>query len=182
MFKRIVILSSLLFLGACSSLPQEILEHEEYHCEGWTHIGTPQNYTWRKSYPSSIKPWIYVYVTDVNLVCRSIGADPNHELSQIHGCATWKPANCIIYVQENSGVVGLFETPEQRRQILIGLRIKETANWKESYPIKMPFGWKKGEEIAWFKVRLDALIQRTTESGVGLKEINIPIGVYGEYF
>lgn len=84
---------------------QDVREHEEMHCAGFTHQeeapnGQPFRYEWQQTRAASAKPWIYLSVADVDFACRTVGADPAHRLDRINGCAQWKPAGCVIYLQE----------------------------------------------------------------------------------
>ena len=97
-------LVSLLVLIGCAS--NDIREHEEKHCDGWTH-NVPTNktgpiyYEWQKSKPASIKPWITIYVDNPNDTCQQFGAF-SIEGHIILGCAIWKPINCIIILPKGS--------------------------------------------------------------------------------
>ncbi len=84
---------------------------------------------------------------------------------------------------EPSGVIGLFETEEQKQAILNGYE-KSIQDWHKSHlkTIKFP-GWYYPQQWNTFEEcyngTIDALIEREVKS---LKEIEIPVGIYGEYY
>ena len=59
-------------------------------------------YQWEQTRAPSVKPWLYVTVTDTDFACRSAGADLERRLSRINACAQWKPIGCVIYIPENA--------------------------------------------------------------------------------
>ncbi len=90
-------------LSGCAG--ETVLAHEERHCLGFQHQdeapnGQPFRYEWTRTRPASAKPWQYIYTADVDFACRLTGADPYHKLQHINGCATWKPAGCTIYLEQ----------------------------------------------------------------------------------
>jgi len=82
-----------------------------------------------------------------------------------------------------SGVIGLFETEEQKQIILKGyeesIKQRQTEYLKT---VKFP-GWWQSQEWATREEAFKATIGKTIEQEVALlKEIEIPIGTYGEYY
>lgn len=59
---------------------------------------TVPEFEWRKERPASAKPWAYVIVENVDLTCRSQMGASALNILRIAGCATWKPAGCMIYL------------------------------------------------------------------------------------
>ncbi len=85
----------LFLLTACSSIPADLVAHEERHCEGWEHTGNAPFYQWTKARPASAKPWFYVRVDDPDAICRQRVASAASFI-RINGCAQWKPQGCEI--------------------------------------------------------------------------------------
>lgn len=102
----IIVIGIALFVSGCASMDYEtsILGHEERHCNGWTHQ-TPSAddvtvfYEWQKARPASLKPWLYVRVSDTDTTCRSMGVQASGT-RHIDACAIWQPVNCIIILQK----------------------------------------------------------------------------------
>lgn len=93
----IVALFGVVLLSGCAAFPIDLAEHERRHCAGEDHTGDRPFYTWTKARPASIQPWLYVYVNDIDRVCREAGAQASAS-ERIDACATWKPTGCIIYL------------------------------------------------------------------------------------
>lgn len=55
---------------------------------------------WRHTRPASVRPWLYIYALDTDLVCRGLGADAATR-HRINGCARWKAQGCVIVLPEN---------------------------------------------------------------------------------
>ncbi len=93
-------------LSGCGGV-ESVRVHEELHCAGFQHQdeaprGEPFRYEWVKTRQASTKPWVYLYVADVDFACRMTGADPARRLTRIYGCAVWRPVGCTIYLQEGT--------------------------------------------------------------------------------
>ena len=90
---------ALLALTGCASFAADLAQHEERHCEGWTHTGEAPFYAWERTRPASLKPWLYVYALDVDLACRTLGMQ-SQAGHRINACAQWREANCLIILPE----------------------------------------------------------------------------------
>lgn len=77
---------------------------------------------------------------------------------------------------EPSGVIGIYDTEEQKQAVIAGWKAAETAAWAKSYRIRPPH-WDVEE---WEKRKQEALIFRLNIRE--LTEVEIPIGVYGQYY
>lgn len=80
-------------LSGCSTVPAEIVAHEERHCDGWSHAGG----AWVHTRAASAKPWAYIRVPDTNATCRFLGVV---EDAPVTGCALWQSVGCIIVLPE----------------------------------------------------------------------------------
>ena len=98
----LMLLGMIWLMSGCASIPADSAQaHEERHCAGWKHQVTrrgefPIFYEWTKTRPASAKPWVYLYVENVDAACRYQGADAVGNIERIGGCAIWHPVNCII--------------------------------------------------------------------------------------
>ena len=92
-----VIFAAIMATAGCSTMPLDLVAHEERHCEGYSHTGEAPFYTWTQTRAASVKPWLYVKVDDIDRTCRELGtqAQAGH---RINACAKWQPINCIIYL------------------------------------------------------------------------------------
>ncbi len=84
---------------------------------------------------------------------------------------------------EPSGVIGLFETEEQKQTILAQYEnnIRE-RHLKYLNTVKFP-GWWATQLWKTREEAYNATIEKEVEQEItALKEIEIPIGVYGEYY
>ena len=97
----IIVIGAILVTTGCSTMPQDLIAHEEMHCNGWSHTGEPPFYVWKQERAPSVKPWLYIPVSDVDQHCRSIMGSQAISVNKIYACATWKPANCEIYLPSN---------------------------------------------------------------------------------
>jgi hypothetical protein len=77
---------------------------------------------------------------------------------------------------EPSGVVGLYETEEQRQNILE--QYAATVRKRRQEHLKGP--WRGNDDYR--KTLLPKLEQHVQEEVDQLKDIEIPVGVYGEFY
>ncbi len=59
------------------------------------------DYAWTQAREPSLKPWLYVVVSDPDRTCRDLGTSTLY-LGRIAACATWKPVGGVIYLPKDA--------------------------------------------------------------------------------
>ena len=96
-----LVVALLLLPGCASTYTQELVAHEEMHCQGWSHTGTFPFYDWSRTRPASVKPWVYLSIDNPDEACRYMGVAATRADSTINACAIWMPKNCIIILPKD---------------------------------------------------------------------------------
>lgn len=84
---------------------------------------------------------------------------------------------------EPSGVIGLYETEEQKQTILEGYK-KSIENYQKEHlsTVKFPGWWKDRVWGTREEAYNTTIEEKVKQEVMALREIEIPIGVYGEYY
>jgi hypothetical protein len=83
----------------------------------------------------------------------------------------------LLITSEPSGVIGIYETEEQKKAIIAEWIAEETERWEEYFKIRPPH-WTPEK---WEVFKRESLASRTDIKNE-LTEIEIPVGVYGRYY